>query len=193
MTKTPPTPCRWEDDCPANGETPRKEVPAADDLRTESLRTRFPAELLHRYRFADREAVHGVVFLDGEPRVAAVQKNCRVSIVNLRTGRIEQTWYPEDRSSRGGLAVSPDGKRLAVACNIRVFLLDTEQLHVQWKVADPGRQASFSHVVFSDDGSRLLADGRQVGMVCTNAYRIRYFASVWHPQYILAQTGCRRC
>lgn len=91
-------------------------VPAAGyDLRTESLRTRFPANLLHRFRFADREAVQGVPLLDGEARVAALQKTCRVSVVNLVTGRIEQSWFPKDRSCLGGLDVSPDGDRLIVA------------------------------------------------------------------------------
>jgi hypothetical protein len=113
--------------------------------------------------------------------IIAVDRSDGVTVRETATGKVAASWLvkfpwggssqPEGAGSVSALAVSPDGRTLATACNltgtttmggIKLWDLDTrEELHRIWVHT----KSQLSALAFSRDGKRLASGGMQDGAI----------------------------
>jgi Tol biopolymer transport system component len=122
-----------------------------------------------------------VVFSPNSRLIVAPDWSDRVYVREIATGKVATSWevkfpwggagQPEGLGSVSALAVSPDGRTLATACNltgtttmggIKLWDLDSgEELHRIWVHT----KSQISALAFSRDGKRLASGGMQDGMI----------------------------
>lgn len=122
----------------------------------------FPAQLMRRYRIADRTPITGLAFVPGTEFILVLQESNVALLLHRQTGQIQAEWKgPFVGSLRGGLAVAPDGKHAAIGTLQRVHYLTLPDMKEAWAF-DPDVEtprSAFQQLAFSPDGKRLAASG----------------------------------
>ncbi len=121
----------------------------------------FPAQLLRRFRVADRSGIAGVAFVPHSSNILVLQHNNVLLLLQGTTGQILADWKGTDRSTQGGLALSSDGRTVAVGEQGRIVGLSLPELKPRWTFTATERPQTgvFQVLAFSPDGKKLVAGG----------------------------------
>ncbi len=122
----------------------------------------FPAQLKRRFRIADRTPIAGLAFVPGTEGILVLQESNVALLLDRQTGQIQAEWKGTFAGSlRGGMAVTPDGKHVAIGALQRVHYLTLPDLKDGWlfhpDVETP--RSAFQQLAFSPDGKRLAVGG----------------------------------
>ncbi len=131
--------------------------------------SRFPAELLGRYRITDRAAIAGLAILPHESAFLILQKSNTLILLDGKTGAVRAGWNTDQFV--GHLAVSADGKNVVIGGHQWITCLSVPELKERWKYQTAVQEFSgaFNCLAFSADGQRLVAAGYRTPLVLLEA------------------------